>query len=361
MSAANLIETVLVVLGDNLSTSGQAFSLSANAPTIIRAWRVEVRGLAKSGGQDVTIIANQVEFFGPDGAIDSSGNDAAKQWAPGNKPLTPGQPANNGPDGQAGADGTDAGNVSIYAAQIKGTVTVRALGGAGGRGRDAGDGSPGGPYIGPDGGTSEVRGVNTADVQSRPCPPPTGHEGQQGGRGGKAGSPGKCGRGGNLDIWIPINAPSPTIEARLNGGSAPQPAAPGNPGQGGPGGPGGYCYTSFPGERGVEIRSLGSHQGAQGPQGKTGAAAEAQSILPAAGADGLLNGKSANSNPSPPCHVLTDLILSANCSVPQLWSILTAAETHYLNDSRFGAATPQLLWVAAMAKLLAPAMPDSGH
>lgn len=221
----------MVVLSDSLVSSLRAFALSSAAPNIIRAWRVEVRGIARSAGQDVTIVANQV-VFASDGLIDTSGNDGVEQWAPGNKPP-PNQPGTPGTPGDAGDDGKNAGNIAIFAASITGTVNVRAVGGAGRRGRDGGDGAKG--ATGTPGGV-----INT--FQS--CTPPTGGKGFPGGQGGTAGPPGTSGRGGNLDVWIPSGSAAPNIFANLSGGAAPASANPGDPGIGGDGGGGGACIIT---------------------------------------------------------------------------------------------------------------------
>ena len=226
------IEADVVVLNDDLVSSLRAFALNRGAPNVIRAWRVEIQGIARSAGQDVTIVANQV-VFASDGLIDTSGNDGVEQWTPGNKPPPPDQPGTTGTTGDSGDNGKDAGNITIFAGSIIGTVNVRAVGGAGRRGRDGGDGAKG------------ATGTPGGDIQTYlSCTPPTGNKGFPGGQGGTAGLPGTSGRGGNLDVWIPPGSAAPTIVANLVGGAAPASANPGNPGGGGDGGPGGTCIIT---------------------------------------------------------------------------------------------------------------------
>ena len=321
--------------------TGHAWKLSETTPTVIRAWLVEVKDVAITSGQDVTIIANQVVFSGDGAAINTSGGDAATTYVSGNKPVMPQQPGQPGVAGQPGGDGKNAGKVAIYASQITGTVRVKAHGGAGARGQDGGDGfagSPGPTVQGPD--------CNLG----QPCIPPPGPPGQQGGDGGMAGAPGKSGNGGNLDIWVPANHGPLKLDCDLSGGAAPEAAEPGTPALGGLGGFNTRNETVPVGGPGPTLRMrLIPHTGAQGPS-LQGNPAPSQPLLPAAGANGLLHEERQPPRNAAP-HQLTDTDLSGNCSVQQLWSIAQTAETAYLNDE-LPIAGPRLMWVAAVAKLM---------
>jgi hypothetical protein len=97
-----------------------------------------------------------------------------------------------------------------------------------------------------------------------------------------------------------------------------------------------------------------STQGPQGGGGDPGPPAVEQTIHPLPGANGLLNGKTADTTPPAPCHSLTDIDFADQCSAQHLWSILTTAERDYLNES-FAEAIPRLNWVSTMARLLSQA------
>ena len=102
-----LIEKDLVVLGDELAVDGDR--LSDAAPTLIRAWLVEVVGRAAAPGQNVTIVANTIRFCTPGACIDTSSRA-------GDRPLAPAR---------------GAGNVSLIAEKIEGPIRVIACGGCG--------------------------------------------------------------------------------------------------------------------------------------------------------------------------------------------------------------------------------------
>ncbi len=178
----NTIEADTVILSESSATGG--VSLSGTQPNLVRAWRVEVHGIVKTYGQDLTIVAKELAFLG--GAIDGSGIDAPKTYRAGDK-ASPGQP------GAQGGDGTNAGSIALYAAEITGPILIKAQGGAGGRGQDGGDGEPA-TDVGPPG--PRIRG------ESPPCSPPAGGQGPQGGQPGYAGPSGKSGFGGSLNIWL---------------------------------------------------------------------------------------------------------------------------------------------------------------
>jgi len=94
----------------------------------LRARRIEIRGVVTSGGQDVTIVANQIAFIEPDGLIDTSGIDALNKRAPGNEPRSPDAPGTDGVAGEAAPDDSDAGQLVIATLQITGAVRIRAAG-----------------------------------------------------------------------------------------------------------------------------------------------------------------------------------------------------------------------------------------
>ena len=203
-----------ITLNNSTSTNAAAYRLDPTRPNIVRAFHVYISGTTTTGGADITIIANTVAF-GPGVVLDTSGKDAPKTYAPGAKPA----PAASGKGGTAGAGGanaTSAGNISIYAKSITGTVTVRARGGNGGRGQDGGDGGPGAD------GDQNPRQIN---MQSPNDPHnASGPSGGTGGIGGEAGPPGASGNGGNLDIWT-AGAP-PVVSFDGHGGAPPDVAQP---------------------------------------------------------------------------------------------------------------------------------------
>lgn len=330
----NLIEADIVILGDSLVPTGGAYALSHAAPNFVRAWNVKIVGLVSSLGQDVTIIANKVEF-GPAAKIDSTGIEAANSYQAGNKPLKAVGDATPGVAGLAGANGSDAGNMTIFADTLLGNVSLRAVGTKGGRGQDGGDGS---------------------DAYPRNDPPPhepgndcigmKGPKGNRGGQGGQAGAPGRSGNGGNLDIWLtsPPKITDFSINVQLTGGEKPEAATPGLPGQGGKGGPGAVCPgRPHPGQP-------PGAAGGPGPNGDKGLAAPPQ-IDPKPGADGLLNGSPATTPPALLYRPANDQQFATNCSVQQLWSILQSGEQSYLNE-QIDEASSRLLWVARVAGFL---------
>ena len=337
-TSQNLIEHDQVILAGDGSNVRETYLLSKNAPNVIRAWRVEIHGSVQTLGQDVTIVAQEISFVGPDSAIDTSGVDGLGKWNAGNKPLSPDTPGTDGSPGQDGLPGGSAGKVVLFASKLSGTVTVRARGGRGGRGQDGGQGTNGGPPV-------------KMSPEQWPNCGASGLHGQNGGRGGKAGAPGSCGRGGDVDIWVPSAQAALTIIADLTGGLAPEPAMPGKPGQGGAGSQPPLCIRQGGAGSWREpnfrrtVRDVGP-----GSAGVAGAPPDEQ-ILPVSGANGLLNGQLATTIPQAPCHTLTDDVFAKNCSPQQLWAVLQQAEDFYLNANSNDAG-PRLAWVSLVGRTM---------
>lgn len=333
-SDAFLIEDDVVYLADNAGAAAR--QLVSDKPNIIKAWKVVIAGNVAAPGQDVTIVASQVEFKNG-GEINTSGIDGHPNF-PAGLPHTfvPIKDGAKGTKGDDGGDASNAGNVTIICDQIIGTVIkVSAKGGVGGQGQDGADGHPGAD-------ASPAPPIIIHNNGQIPNPIPIGSQGGQGGQGGTPGTPGKSGNGGNLKLFVTQKLrPDFQITSDLSGGAPLLSANPGNPGSGGNGGAGPpVIIANF-------VRSLsGGHivnsivaQGAHGSVGPTGLPAD-KVTAPAAGNSGKLEVIEINSSD-----------VAKQCSMSQLQRILAAAETEYQNDKATD-ALPRLLWVSTIGALM---------
>ncbi len=221
------------------AASGDVVSIPPEYEVIIRADRVVVRGQIKTPGRPIAIYARVLE--GEEGAaLITSGASGGPPPPP--QPMDPRQPAagrdeqytNRGGNGQGGyggaagnvgAAGNAAGNITIYAGELRGRViTLQANGGNGGTGQTGQAGGPG------------ARGGNGGAANGNPDHNPAG-DGGDGGGGGNGGSGGAGGAGGNPGkIIVRALRASPVAlvpSPQANGGAG------GNGGNGAPGGSGG--------------------------------------------------------------------------------------------------------------------------
>lgn len=194
-------------------------------------------------GQNLTIIARTVTL-GDGASVNLSGADGVNSWQgkarngdPGASAQAP--DATDGDAGTKGADGQNAGNFTLVAGTITGTMPVTCRGGVGAKGQDGGDGGTG--LRGADGAnfqTQEVSGppnmVNTLVHDGLP-----GMNGGRAGAGGEGGQGGAGGNGGIVTIGYMVG-PAPIVTSTCLGGAGGTGGAGGAAGKAGDGGTGGY-------------------------------------------------------------------------------------------------------------------------
>jgi hypothetical protein len=333
---------VFQIHGDNiLLGNGLNDSIVANVqPTRVEGRYVTLNGIISTGGHDLTIVADTVDFQ-PGSQIDTSGQpgfgyDAQIDIINGH----------NGIDGVAGANGkpgTDAGNVIIYASVLKGSLSVKAVGGKGSEGQSGSNGLKGSPG-----------NQHPTMVLYDECGFESGEKGHRGGQGGMPGKPGISGAGGNVDVHLtPVPQPngSPlnqtwkdTPVLNLGGGASPGDAPPGQGGTGGDGGPVPPCSKAPVGWHGPI-----SHRGKPGAQGDTGVQ-QVQPVKAAPGNEGLFCGHKLSESPTlPQPIVLLTKDLAAQVSPQTLWDVLQAGEQSYINN-RLSDASLSLSFVSMMGR-----------
>jgi hypothetical protein len=344
-----LIESDTVILSEKGTNT---YKLAPKEANVIRAWKIIIQGEVLAPGQDVTLVAHEIEFEGGS-VLDTSGADGQGSKA-GSKPtlsINPGQKGSDGADGTAGQDG---GNVTIVCELLTGLIKIRTEGGRGGRGQDGGDGARGADApIPPD---IHFQGLSVPVLAP-------GTPGSPGGKGGKAGSHGRNAKGGQINIITGNHIDTANLALDTSGGSDLEVAVPGEPGGGGQGAPGpkyiahyvvlnedegGGMYHPPPGTGWIPDETFPSeymrwHRIFPGtPKGPSPKGPPADPTPePQAGSDGLISTES-----------LTDPALAKNCSVQQLRETLLVAERYYINNQPEQAVS-RLIWVAKIGTMMA--------
>jgi len=167
-------------------------------------------------GRSLVIVARRIEFLSS-GSIDCSGpignpNFQEVDNAADGASLGFGR---DGIDGIAGGGGDAAGDVSLFAEDIIGALTIKVSGGAGGRPQGGGAGAEG---------TPGAMGSKVGDA---------GGAGGPGGKGGLAGRPGDGGKGGSVLIAYGGRQPIDAWSIVTSGGEEGKPSRHGEPGPGG--------------------------------------------------------------------------------------------------------------------------------
>ena len=292
-----------------ISSNGGAGTakLSGERPNVIRAYQIIVRGENKCFEQDVTLVANII-IFEEGSIIDTTGGDGS---SPLPKPKTPEEPGDdNKVESANGNDGHPAGNITIIAQTIKGTVNLRGNGGKGGKAQDGGDGA-------------DAQKVGFLTKSSKSYRNKDDSVVSPGGDGAPPGMPGKSANGASVTISV-ISNEGYRLKTEIRGGGGVEPALAGSTGLG---------YVQRPaGDR------------ADFPRGRIPIVTYTIDRKPG----GMGKGGNPGNDGKADVRVIDTKTLAQHCTGNMLRKIQAEGEQDYINDN-VSEALPRFNWVAEIA------------
>ena len=298
---------------------------------IVYADTIRLSGSYSLPGKNVKLVARAIVATA-DTVIDTSGLDGGI----GTGPIPGYNSGESGEDGGPGDPGGSAGNITLIAETIAGSLRLEANGGRGGKGGPGGNGMEGaqGP-VGPNWTVDSPREIVDGGARYR------GGKGGKGLPGGDAGAGGDGGPGGSAGrivlAQVLAGATQASIQIRAEKGGGGEPGIPSElPGIGGPGGLGGingFCYAFSEGETFCEDDSSRGEQGEPGSNGRFAKDLDPP-VVGGVGTEGdsvYWNSVDQKYDYSGVVKTVTLEGIGASCSFVQLRLLLRKAESEYIS------------------------------